>query len=138
MTEPTRQAISASSGGVPGGAAWARPLGHWLGVEVDAHWTVSATWGGSATALATGTLPRAHPGDTATAYWLVAAATATAVVFFFTLLAHELAHALLVRGYGVEVKRITLWMLGGVTGPGGPSATARPYALVTGPGWPAR
>jgi Zn-dependent protease/CBS domain-containing protein len=104
------------------------PLGHWRGVEVEAHWSVLVAVGLFATLLATGTLPGAHPGDTRTAYWLVA--VGTAVVFFLTLLAHELAHALVARAYGMQVKRITLWMLGGVTQLGGPSPTARADALV--------
>lgn len=104
------------------------PLGHWRGVEVDAHWSVLLTVGLFATLLATGTLPVAHPGDTQTAYWLVA--VGTSVVFLLTLLAHELAHALVARSYGMQVKRITLWMLGGVTDVGGPSPTARADALV--------
>ena len=86
------------------------PLGHWHGVEVDAHWSVFVTLGLFVTVLATATLPDAHPGDTRSAYWLVAAGTA--VAFFLSLLAHELAHALVARSHGMEVKRITLWMLG--------------------------
>ena len=78
--------------------------------------------------LATSTLPEAHPGDTRTAYWLVA--VGTAVVFLLTLLAHELAHALVARAYGMQVKRITLWLLGGITDLGSPSPTARADALV--------
>ena len=104
------------------------PLGHVRAVEVDAHWSVLVTVGLFATVLATSTLPGAHPGDTGTAYWLVA--VGTAVVFFVTLLAHELAHALVARAYRIQVKRITLWMLGGVTQLGGPSPTARADALV--------
>jgi Zn-dependent protease len=104
------------------------PLGHWHGVEVDAHWSVFVTLGLFVTVLATATLPQAHPGDTRTAYWLVAGGTA--VVFFLSLLAHELAHALVARGYGMEVRRITFWMLGGVTDLGGHSPTARADALV--------
>jgi len=104
------------------------PLGHVRGVEVDAHWSVLVTEGLFATVLATSTLPGAHPGDTGTAYWLVA--VGTAVVFILTLLAHELAHAVVARAYGIQVNRITLWLLGGVTDLGGPSPTARADALV--------
>jgi Zn-dependent protease len=104
------------------------PLGRWRGVEVYAHWSLLLTVVLFAAALATGTLPDAHPGDTRTAYWL--AAVATSLVFFLSLLAHELAHALVARGYGIEVKRITLWMLGGFTQLGGPSPTARADGLV--------
>lgn len=104
------------------------PLGRWRGVEVDAHWSVLLTVGLFAMILATSTLPEAHPGDTRTAYWLVA--VGTAVVFLLTLLAHELAHALVARAYGMQVKRITLWLLGGITDLGSPSPTARADALV--------
>jgi len=98
------------------------------GVEVDAHWSALVTVGLFATVLASSTLPGAHPGDTGTAYWLVA--VGTAVVFILTLLAHELAHAVVARAYGIQVNRITLWLLGGVTDLGGPSPTARADALV--------
>jgi Zn-dependent protease len=38
----------------------------------------------------------------------------TAAFFLASLLAHELAHAVFARRYGMKVKRITLWMLGGM------------------------
>jgi Zn-dependent protease len=44
----------------------------------------------------------------------LAVAVGGAVVFLAALLAHELAHALVARRNGVEVRSITLWMLGGV------------------------
>ena len=110
--------------GLPGSI----PLGHWHGVEVDAHWTLCVTVGLFTVVLATGTLPQAHPGDPRAAYWLVAIGTALAL--FFILLAHELAHAVVARGFGVEVKRVTLWLLGGVTQLGGASPTARADALI--------
>ncbi|MGA8246687.1 MAG: site-2 protease family protein [Nocardioides sp.] len=103
-------------------------VGHWRGVEIKAHWTVFVTVGLFATALATGTLPQGHPGDSRTAYWLVA--VGTALVLFLALLAHEVAHAVVARGQGMEVKRVTLWLLGGVTELGGQSPSARADALV--------
>ena len=43
-----------------------------------------------------------------------AAATAGALLFFLSILGHELGHALLARRHDVGVEGITLWLLGGV------------------------
>ncbi|MEU4579071.1 site-2 protease family protein [Nonomuraea sp. NPDC023979] len=62
--------------------------------------------------LAFGSFPALFPGR-ATALYLLAA-LAAAVLFLASLLAHELAHALVAQRHGIEVPRITLWLLGGV------------------------
>src|SRR5580704_12594961 len=43
-----------------------------------------------------------------------ALATLTAILFFVTLLAHEMSHALVARSRGLTTKAITLFALGGV------------------------
>jgi Zn-dependent protease len=62
-------------------------------------------------------------------------AGAAAVVFLASLLAHELAHALVARRNGVGVRSITLWMLGGVAELDGdpPSAGADLRIALAGP-----
>jgi Zn-dependent protease len=62
--------------------------------------------------LATGQLPSQYPGRSTVEY--VAAALVAAVLFLASLLAHELAHAIVARRNGVEVQSIVLWLLGGV------------------------
>lgn len=62
--------------------------------------------------LAFGRFPADVPGH-GTGLYLVAAVI-TAVLFFASLLAHELAHAVVARRNRVEVEGITLWLLGGV------------------------
>ena len=69
-------------------------------------------------------LPETTPGQSAAAYWAVA--IPCAIAFMAALLAHELAHSLTARRYGVPVTAITLWALGGVSELGGDAPTARP------------
>ncbi len=88
-------------------------LGRIAGIEVRLHWSVLVimllfTW-----SLADATLPSLAEGSTAAAYWTAAALAV--VVFFASLLAHELAHSVVARRSGVVVDSITLWLLGGVS-----------------------
>jgi Zn-dependent protease/CBS domain-containing protein len=86
-------------------------LGRIAGVRVGLHWSVL----GVAALLVVGLsaqLSSAFPGFAWT--WYVSAAFAAAVMFVLSLLAHELAHAVVARRNGIEVDGITLWLLGGV------------------------
>lgn len=87
-------------------------LGRIAGVRVGLNWSVLVIITLVTVTLAVGRFPDAHPGHSAWAYW--ALALLAAVVFLASLLAHELAHAIVARRNGVEVDGITLWMLGGV------------------------
>lgn len=104
------------------------PLGRWKDAEVFAHWSVLVTVGLFAVVLATGVLPDADPGGSTTEYW--AATFGACVVLVLTLAAHELAHATAARALGMPVKRVTLWMLGGVTELSVPVSSTRADAVV--------
>lgn len=86
-------------------------LGRIAGVRVGLNWSVLVIVALVAVVLAGGRLPTTHPGHSAWVYWTLA--LLTAVVFLASLLAHELAHAVVARRNGVQVDGITLWMLGG-------------------------
>ncbi|MFR9798190.1 site-2 protease family protein [Streptomyces sp. MS06] len=86
-------------------------LGRIAGVRIGVHWSVLLIFGFIAFGLSQGRLPEVYPGRTWAEYW--AAGLCTAVVFFASLLAHELAHAVVARRNGVEVDDIVLWLLGG-------------------------
>jgi Zn-dependent protease len=88
------------------------PLGRFFGIPVGLSWSVLVIAGLLTLSLGTALLPASAPGASSTAY-LVAAAAA-AVLFFGSLLAHELAHAVVARRNGLQVEGITLWLLGGV------------------------
>lgn len=87
-------------------------LGNIAGVRVGINWSVLVVFLLIAVGLAAGRFPVQAPGFTLTAY--VIAGVLAAVVFFFSLLAHEVAHAVVARRYGVPVEGITLWLFGGV------------------------
>lgn len=104
------------------------PLGRLRGISVKAHWSVLVIVVLLATLLAENVLPTAASGATDLAYWAVA--VATACLFMGSLLAHELAHAVMARSVGVRVKDITLWALGGMTTFEEEPPTPRANALV--------
>jgi Zn-dependent protease/CBS domain-containing protein len=86
-------------------------LGRILGVRVGVHWSVLVIFAIIALGLAEGRLPQAHPGLPPILYW-VAGVTA-ALLFLLSLLAHELAHAVMARREGAAIDDVVLWLLGG-------------------------
>ncbi len=86
-------------------------IGRIAQVRVGVHWSVVFIFALIVWGLAQGRFPEAYPGRYALVYW--AAGLVTAVVFFLSLLAHELAHAIVARRNGVDVDDIVLWLLGG-------------------------
>jgi Zn-dependent protease/CBS domain-containing protein len=83
------------------------------GIEINVHasWLLIAalvTW-----SLATGYFPSTIPGTDAAFDWLLGAVAA--ILFFASVLAHELAHSILARSRGLDVESITLFIFGGVS-----------------------
>ncbi len=98
------------------------PLGRIAGFPVKVHWSVLVilwlfTW-----SLAS-SLPGVAKGYSHGAYWLAGACGA--LVLLASLLAHELAHAVVARRSGVAVGDVTLWLFGGVTTLGGEAKTPK-------------
>lgn len=88
-------------------------LGKVRGIRVGIHWSLLLIFWLVVTGLAGSQLPHSAPGHTNAAYWF--AALAAAAVFYLSLLAHELAHALVAQRRHIEVDSIVLWLLGGVS-----------------------
>ena len=87
-------------------------LGHVLGIRVGVNWTVLVIFTLVLVGLSAGRFPLTHPDEEPWAYAL--AGGIAAVTFFVSLLAHELAHAVVARSAGIRVEGITLWLFGGV------------------------
>lgn len=87
-------------------------LGRIAGIQLGANWTwliifALVTW-----SLAEGVFPNQNPGLSDGAYWVMAAIAA--LLFFGSIVLHELGHALQARRDDVEIEGITLWLFGGV------------------------
>jgi Zn-dependent protease len=102
------------------------------GIRVGANWSLLPIFLLIAWSLAVVLLPAAAPGFTGWGYWLFGLLAAAA--FYASLLAHELSHAFVARRYGVSVKGIVLWLLGGVAQLDGDSPDARAELRVAAAG----
>jgi Zn-dependent protease/predicted transcriptional regulator len=87
-------------------------LGEIAGVRVGVNWTVLVIFALIFVGLAAGQFPVTYEGRPTWAYAL--AGGVAAVLFFLSLLSHELAHAVVARRNGIEVEGIVLWLFGGV------------------------
>lgn len=104
-----------------------------FGFEINVHWSwffilflVTATF-------ATGVLEEFYPGWTALQRWIVGALVA--LLFFISILLHELSHSVVARRYGIPVESITLFVFGGVSNLGKEPETAREefWMAIVGP-----
>jgi Zn-dependent protease/CBS domain-containing protein len=87
-------------------------IGRIAGVEIIVDWSLLIIFLLIAFSLAMGVFPAWHPDWSAGMHW--ATALGAAVLFFVSVLLHELAHAVVGRRGGVEIRRITLFMFGGM------------------------
>ncbi len=88
------------------------PLFSVLGIRVVAHYSWFAIAALIVWALTVGWFPRVLPGRPPTHY--VTLGVITAFFFFASVLVHELMHSIVAVRNGIPVKRITLFLFGGV------------------------
>jgi Zn-dependent protease len=103
------------------------------GIRVGIHWSWLVVFGLITWSLAATVFPDQNPGLGDGTY--VAMAIAASVLFFTSLLLHELGHAFQARREGMEIEGITLWLFGGVAQFRGmfPSAGAEFRIGIAGP-----
>lgn len=87
-------------------------LAHIAGIDVRVDWSLLIVFLLIASSLAMGLFPAWHPDWGSGLSWLTA--IAAALLFFGSVLAHELSHALMGRRHGITIRRITLFVFGGM------------------------
>jgi len=108
-------------------------LGRIAGVEIGITWSWLLIFAFVVVTLAAAVFPSTNEGLGAGTY--VAMGVVATVLFFASLLLHELGHAVVARREGMEISGITLWLFGGVSRFKGsfPSAGAEFRIATAGP-----
>ena len=109
------------------------PLGRIFGIVIDLDYSWFLVFGLFTWVLAVSYFPSEFKNWSNAEYWLMGGLTA--VMFFVSVLLHELGHSLVAKRYKVQVPRITLFIFGGVSQIAGepPSAGAEFWIAVAGP-----
>ncbi len=97
-------------------------IGRIAGIEIGVHWSwifivALITW-----SVADNVLTEFFPTWTASQRWIVGGIVA--MIFFASILLHELSHSLVAKAKGIPVKGITLFIFGGVSSLGREAQTA--------------
>jgi Zn-dependent protease len=108
-------------------------LGRIAGIRIGINWSWLVVFALITWSWATAIFPDQNPGLSKGTYWGMA--IVAALLFFASILLHELGHAFQARREGMEIEGITLWLFGGVAQFKGmfPSAGAEFRIAIAGP-----
>lgn len=98
-------------------------LGTIFGIPIGFHWSLSIVFVLLVSSLGGSYFPDGYPNLGEGAVW--ALAVITGLLFFVSILLHELGHALVAKREGIPVSSITLFIFGGLASIGQRSPTAR-------------
>ena len=103
-----------------------------LGIEVRVHVSVLVIFALIVSSLAANLFPQWHPEWSTAVNW--SAALSAGILFFVSLLIHELSHSVVARRCGIEISAITLFLFGGVAEMKGEPESPRDEFLIAGAG----
>ena len=87
-------------------------LGKLFGIQFRLHYTWFIIFVLIVISLSTQYFPMSYPGWSHLTYWVIG--FITSLLFFVSVVAHELAHSLVAKVNGIPVRNITLFIFGGV------------------------
>lgn len=82
------------------------------GIDIGLHWSMTLVFALLTISLATAYFPMSAPDLAGPAAWVMA--VISSILFFGSILLHELGHSFVALRYGLPVDRITLFIFGGV------------------------
>ena len=88
-------------------------LGSVFGVPIGLNFSWFLTFGFVILTLAIRVYPDIFPDSSTWIYWVMG--VTSGILFFASILTHEMAHSLIAKAYGIPVKGITLFIFGGVS-----------------------
>jgi Zn-dependent protease len=103
-----------------------------LGIEVRVHVSVLVIFALIVSSLAANLFPHWHPEWSTALNW--SAALSAGILFFVSLLIHELSHSVVARRCGIEISAITLFLFGGVAEMKGEPESPKDEFLIAGAG----
>ncbi len=86
-------------------------IGRLFGIQFRVHYSWFFIFGLMTVFLAADVFPGAVPGQSGLTYWIMGAATA--LLFFVSVMLHEIGHSLVSRANGIPIGGITLFLFGG-------------------------
>src|SRR6266487_3724989 len=107
-------------------------LGRIAGIQIGLHASWFVIFFIVAYLFVAGTLRQSYPHWQEPVYWLVG--TTISLLFFASVLAHELSHALVARRFGLRVRDITLFIFGGAASLEDEAKRPRDEAVMAGAG----
>lgn len=99
-------------------------------IKIDLSWVIIFLW--VTISLGTQYTARTNPISPAVLGWIIA--VVTSLLFFTSVLIHEMSHSLIARSFGVPVRDITLFIFGGVSQITEEPRSAREEAIMAGAG----